>query len=165
MRKAFVFAGCAVIAAVVLGFTFFRDSDEDRIRKVLAELAKIVMVKDGDTLLSRAARLNSKLPGVVDEDVRVDVAELNLDVRGRKKLAEDGAKAGLLYQQADCDFTNVSIKLDPGGTVATVEAVGVVTATRGGERKADKRDVHFLLRKDGSWKIATIDVASRRPDE
>jgi hypothetical protein len=107
--------------------------------------------------------LNDRLPEVVDEDVRVNVSELNLDLRGRKKLAEDGAKAGLLYQQADCDFTNVAIKLDPGGTVATVEAVGVVTATRGGERKADKRDVHFLLRKDGTWKIATIDVAPPSP--
>jgi hypothetical protein len=44
-----------------------------------------------------------------------------------------------------------------------VDGVALVTAIRGGERKVDKRDVHFLLRKDGAWKVSTIDVASVQP--
>jgi hypothetical protein len=35
---------------------------------------------------------------------------------------------------------------------------------RGGERKIDKRPVHFLLRNDSGWKITTIDVATSRAD-
>lgn len=153
---------CAVVASVALYLTFFRASEEDKIRKVLTELAKIVAVKDGDTIISRTGRLRSRLKEVVEDDVYVNVAEMNLDVRGRAKLEDDAAKAGLMFQTADCEFTNLSIKVDPGGVVATVDALALVTAHRGGERQVDKRDVHFLLRKDGDWKISTIDVASKK---
>ncbi|MBX3212850.1 MAG: hypothetical protein KF850_12505 [Labilithrix sp.] len=159
MKRWAVVLGCAAIAAVALWFTFFRASEEDQIRKTLGELAAIVAVKDGDTLLSRMGRLRSRMKEVVDDDVRVHVAELNMDVRGRHKLEEDATKAGLMFQSADCTFASLSIKVDPAGTVATVDGVALVTALRGGERKVDKRDVHFLLRKDGAWKVSTIDVA------
>jgi len=153
---------CAVVASVALYLTFFRASEEDKIRKVLTELAKIVAVKEGDTIISRTGRLRSRLKEVVEDDVYVNVAEMNLDVRGRAKLEDDAAKAGLMFQTADCEFTSLSIKVDPGGVVATVDALALVTARRGGERQVDKRDVHFLLRKDGDWKISTIDVASKK---
>jgi hypothetical protein len=155
---------CAVVAGIALWLTFFRASEEDRIRKTLGQLAKIVAVKDGDTILSRTARLRSGMKETVDDDVRVNIAELNIDVRGRHKLEEDAVKAGLLYQNADCDFTSLSIKVDPASTVATVDGLALVTANRGGERKVDKRDVHFLLHKDGEWKVSTIDVAVPRQD-
>lgn len=164
MRKSAVVGACVLVAAVAIWLTLFRASDEDRIRTTLGELAKIVAVKDGDTLLSRLARLRSRMKEVVEDDVRVNVAELGLDVSGRQKLEEDAAKAGLMFQSADCAFTNLTVRVDPGGTLATVDALALVTANRGGERKVDKRDVHFLLRKDGAWKISTIDVAAVRQE-
>ena len=164
MKKWGVVLGCLIVASVALWLTFFRASEEDQIKKTLGELTKIVAVKEGDTLLSRMARLRSRTKEVVDDDVRVNVAELNMDVRGRHKFEEDAAKAGLMFQSADCELVNVSIKVDPGGTVAQADAVALVTAIRGGERKVDKRDVHFLLHKDGDWKISTIDVAALKRD-
>lgn len=163
-RKWMIAVACALVASVALYLTFFRTSEEERIRKVLDELARVVAIKEGDTIISRTARVRSGLRPLVDDDVRVNVGELNIDVRGRAKLEEDAIKVGLLYQRADCDLTNVRIKLDPQATVATVDAVARVTASRGGERQVDKRDVHFLLRKDGDWKISTIDVAPRRDE-
>jgi long-subunit acyl-CoA synthetase (AMP-forming) len=162
--KWMIAVACAVVASVALCLTFFRTSEEERIRKVLDELTMVVAIKEGDTILSRTARVRSGLQPIVDDDVRVNVAELNIDVRGRAKLEEDAIKVGLLYRSADCDLTNVRIKLDPQATVATVDAVARVTASRGGERQVDERDVHFLLRKDGDWKIRTIDVAPRRDE-
>ena len=160
MKKSWVVVfACAAVASVALWLTFFRASDEDRIRKVLTELARTVSVKEGDTLLSRTGRLRSHLKDLVDEDVRVNVSEIAMDVRGRRDFEENAAKVGLLYTAADCDFSNLAIKVDPAGTVATVDAVAVVTATSRGERRSEKRDVHFLLHKDGDWKISTIDVA------
>ena len=159
MRKWAVVLGCAIVAGIALWLTFFRASDEDRIRKALGELTKIVAVKEGDNLLSRMARLRSRTKDVVDDDVRVNIPELHMDVRGRHKFEEDAARAGLMFQSADCELTRTSIRVDPGGTVAQVDAVALVTAVRGGERRVDKRDVHFLLHKDGDWKISTIDVA------
>ena len=164
MKKWGVILACVVVASIALWLTFFQASEEDRIRKTLGELAKNVAVKDGDTILSRTARLRSRMKEVVDDDVRVNVAELGIDVRGRHKLEEDAAKAGLMYQSADCELASLSIRVDPAGTVAQVDAVALVTAKRGGERKVDKRDVHFLLHKDGDWKISTIDVASLKQE-
>ncbi len=154
-----VIAACVVVASIAIGLTLFRSSDEDKIRATLTELGAIMAIKDGDTILSRTGRLRSRLPDVVDDDVRVDVRELSVDVRGREKLTAEAARVGLLYQKAEVDFTSVAIKIDPGATLATVDAVAVVTATRNGDRKLDKRDVHLLMRKDSRWKITTLDVA------
>ncbi len=165
MKKWVVALLCVAVGAVALGVMFFRTSDEERIRKVLVDLAGTVAVKEGDTLISRAARVKGKLPELVDDDVRVNVPELSVDVRGRRKLEEDAMRVGVLYQKADCELASVSIKIDQSdgeSTTATADAVAIVTATSGGERRVDRRDVHFLLRKDASWKIATIDVAPRR---
>ncbi|HVH42266.1 MAG TPA: hypothetical protein VM925_07970 [Labilithrix sp.] len=164
-KKLGVALACALVAGIALWLTFFHASPEDRIKKTLNELAKIVSVKDGDTILSRTARLRSRMKEVVDDDVRVNVAELGIDVRTRHKLEEDAAKAGLMFQSADCVFANLAIRIDPAGTLATVDGLALVTANRGGERKVDKRDVHFLLRKnDGDWLVTTIDVAPPKPD-
>jgi uncharacterized protein YoxC len=133
-RWAVPLAASVAIALAALYLTFFRKSDEERIRRVLDELAKTVAVKQGDTILSRTARLRSKLPELVDPDVRVDVEELKL----------------------------VAIKVDPHGTVAQADAIALVSAKRGDERNRDRRKVHFLLRRDGDWTISTIEVAVAR---
>ena len=157
-KKLAIAGGCLVVAAIALFLTFFRSSDEDKIKKCLSDFAKVVEVKEGDTILSRTSRMRTKFKDMVDEDVTVSVEELNIDVRGRKKLEDDAAKAGLMYATASVEFVGTKLKLDAGGNVATVDTTAVVTAIKGGERQADRRDVHFLLRKDGDWKITSIDV-------
>ncbi len=157
---------CAAVAGVAIWLTLFRSSDEDRVKKTLADLATIVSVKDGDTIISRTVRLRSRLKEVVSDDVSVRVDELGMDVRGRQRLEDDAAKAGLVFQNADCTFVTTKMQIDPAATIAQVDATALVTANRGGERKVDKRDVHFLLRKDdGTWKVSTIDVATLRRDD
>jgi hypothetical protein len=59
---------------------------------------------------------------------------------------------------------NTKIEIDPAATFAKVDTTAVVTAVRGGDREADKRDVHVLLRKDGGWKIDTLTVTPSRDD-
>lgn len=162
-RPALVGLACALVAGVVLYFTFFRASDEDRIHKVLGELASIVSVKPNDTILSRTARLRSRMDRVVRDDVAVRVEELHVDVRGREKLEDEAAKAGLVYADAECTFVGTKIEIDPAGTFAKVDTTALVTARSGGERKLDKRPVHVLLRKDGDWKIDTLDVSPVEP--
>lgn len=161
MTRRSVLLLCLAVAGVALGVMFTRTSDEDRIRKVLQDFAAVVAVKEGDTVLTRGGRVKGSMKELVDDDVHVNISELSLDVRGREKFETSAIKAGLLYQKAECDLTSLSIKVDPGATVATVESVAVVAASGGGEHKVDKRNVHFLLRKDAEWKIATIDVAPK----
>ncbi len=160
MKKWAIAAGCAAVAAVALWLTVFRPSEEDRIRKVLDRFTKAVMVKRDDNILSRAARVKSELKETVADDVYVDVADFNIRVTNRAALAENATKAGLVFTTADCELTAMTVKVDEAATTAKVDALAVVTGERGGERKIDKRPVHFLLRKDGVWRITTIDVAS-----
>ena len=162
MKKWMVAAACAAVGIVVLSLTLFRSSEEDRIKKTLDRLVKTAMVKEGDNILSRTARLKSELAEVVDDDVRIDVPDLHIATTGRQQVVEKAAQAGVMFTSADCELTNMRIQVDEGATTAKVDAVAIFTGVRGGERRIDRRDVHFLLRKDGHWRVTTIDV--RPPD-
>lgn len=164
MKKWAIVAGCIAAAAMALWLTLFRPSEEDRIRKVLDRFAKAVQVKQDDNILARAGRVKSELKETVADDVYVDVADLNIRVSNRAALVENATKASLVFQSAECDLTGMTIKVDENATTAKVDAIAVVTGDRGGERKVDRRPVHFLLRKDGDWRITTIDVAQSRVD-
>jgi hypothetical protein len=164
MKKWVVAGACAAIAVVVLVVTLTRPSEEDRIRQVLERFAKAVAVKADDNILARAGRVKSELKETVADDVYVDVADLNIRVTTRQSLADSATKAALAFSSADCELTNMNIKVDDSATTAKVDALALVTGLRGGERKIDRRPVHFLLRKDGSWKITTIDVATSRAE-
>jgi hypothetical protein len=67
-----------------------------------------------------------------------------------------------MFSSADCELTNTRLQIDDGATTAKVDALAVFTGVRGGDRRIDRREVHFLLRKDGHWRVTTIDV--RAPD-
>ena len=109
MKKWTVLLGCAVIASIALWLTFFGASEEDQIKKTLGELAKVVAVKDGDTLLSRTARLRSRLKDIVVEDVRVDVAEAEprrprpAEARGRRDEGRPDVPEGGLRAREPLD--------------------------------------------------------------
>ena len=164
MKKWAVAGACAAVAVVVLVVTLTRPSEEDRVRQVLERFAKAVAVKEDDNILARAGRVKSELKETVADDVYVDVADLNIRVTNRQALAENATKASLAFTSATCELTSMTIKVDDSATTAKVDALALVTGQRGGDRKIDKRPVHFLLRKDGTWKITTIDVATSRPD-
>jgi hypothetical protein len=158
MKKWTVAGACALIASVVVWVTFFRASEEDRIKQTLGRLVKAVMVKEGDNIITRTARIRSELKEVVDDDVRVDVPDLLIASTGRAAIVEKAAQAGVMFTSADCDLTNMKVAVDDSASTAKVDALAVFTGVRGGDRRVDRRDVHFLLRKDGQWRVTTIDV-------
>lgn len=160
MKRWAIVAGCAAAAAVALWLTLLRPSEEDRIRGVLNRFAKAVAVKHDDNVLSRAGRVKSELKETVADDVHVDVADLGVRVSNRAALVEKATQAAAVFTSADCELTGMTIKVDDSATTAKVDALALVTGERAGERKVDKRPVHFLLRKDGTWKITTLDVAA-----
>lgn len=162
MKRWMVAAACAVVGAVVLYLTLFRASEEDEIKKTLGRLVKTVMVKEGDNIITRTARIKSELAEIVDDDIRIDVPDLHIATTGRQQVVEKAAQAGVMFTSADCELTNMRLQIDEGATTAKVDAIAVFTGVRGGDRRIDRRDVHFLLRKDGHWRVTTIDV--RAPD-
>lgn len=156
MKKSWVAAACALVAGVVLYFTVFRASEEDRIRDVVTKFVKANEIKKDDNPLGRMARLNTVFKDTVDDDVRADVAEVGIAVTGRKKLAEDATKAAAMFSEATLDVADLKIKIDDSKTTAKADC----TVTMKSADRTDKRDVHFLLRNDGGWKITTLDVMS-----
>lgn len=149
----------------MIGFTIFRASDEDRIREVLARLAKAVSVKADDNVLTRNGRIKSEMKELTIDMISVDVAELpDLRISTRADLADKATQLGAIYSPATVELSSTVIKVDPNGDNAKVDTVAVLTGTRGGERRVDKRDVHMLLHKDGSWKITSIDVLAPRQE-
>ena len=151
-------AACGIVALTIVSALVLRGSDEDRIRAVLVRFAKAVRVKPNDTLFSRNARLKSELKDLVDDDVRVDIDEIGIGVVGRPKLVEDVTKVGVMYGEASCDLDDITIRLDESKTTAKVDALAIVKT----QDKSEKRDVHMLLRKDGAWRITTLEVMSPR---
>src|SRR5690349_796123 len=97
MKKWTVATACALLASIVMWATFFRASEEDHIRQTLTRLTKAVMVKEGDNLLTRTARIKSELSVVVDDDVRVDVPDVHVSSTGRAAVVEKSAQLGLVY--------------------------------------------------------------------
>jgi hypothetical protein len=164
MKKWAIVAACAAAAAIALWLTLFRPSEEERVRQVLNRFAKAVAVKADDNILARAGRVKSELKETVADDVYVDVSDFSIRVSNRAALAEKAIQAGAVFTSADCELTGMTIKVDDSATSAKVDALALVTGERGGERKIDKRPVHFLLRKDGAWRITTIDVAAPSRD-
>ncbi len=160
-RKWAIVALCALLAALVVGFTVLRPSEEDRIRKTLDRFTKAIAVKPDDNPLSRMGRLKSELKETTSDDIYVVVPDYDVRMIDRASLVENATKIPAVYQTAECELSGMTIKIDEAATTAKVDATAIVTGMRGGERKTDKRGVHFLLRKDGDWKITSIDVAPR----
>ncbi len=157
--RALVAASCVLVFAIALWFTFFRASEEDKVRRTLDRFVEVVRVKPGDNLLARAGRLRSGFKELVSEDVHVDVPDLGIRLTSRDKLAEGATAAAAAYTSADATLTNVRIRIDESNTTAKADVLLLMTAERGGDRRVDRRDVHFLLRNDDGWKITTIDAA------
>ena len=156
MKKWAVAAACALVASIVLYVTVFRSSEEDRIREVVNRFTKVCEVKANDNVLMRAGRLQSTFEETVDDGVRVDIEELGMGISGREKLVENGTRAAGLYNEATIELSDIKIKIDDSKTTAKCDAVAQLKT----KDRSDKRDVHFLLRKDGGWKITTLSVMS-----
>jgi hypothetical protein len=160
MSRFRVLAVAAAALGAVLCFVLFRGSEEARVRETLERFAAIVRVKPDDNVLARAGRLRSGFKELVTDDVHVDVPDLSMRLSSRDDLAAGATSAAAAYGSADATLTSVRIRIDESETTATADALVIVDGVRGGERRVDRRDVHFLLRNDGGWRIAAIDVAS-----
>ena len=158
-RRVVLLGGAAVLVAALLAWFLSRPSEEQRVRATLERFVKVVAVKDGDNIIARTGRIRSGMKEIVDDLVHVEVPDLSLRVTGREALADGATKAGLVYSSADAELVGLEIKIDEPATTAKVDGTVLVAGVRGGERRIDKRRVHFLLRKDGDWRITTIDVA------
>jgi len=157
-----------LLAAIVLGAAIaayallLGPSDEQRVRYQLTRLATSLTVSDdtGTNPIAHLAHVNSEFAEIFDEDVRVHIPELTSLGQGRGELARIAAQAPMQFRSLKVSFEDVSIKFDGSGRDAHVEATANLRATRrdGGDA-SDRRAVTFqAVKRDGSWRISTVQV-------
>ena len=156
----------AVLGLCALGFGLYvllRSSDEQRVLAAFARSVQTVSVKEGDTPLSRLARINDTFKETLGENATVRVAELGVAASGRKRAAEAAAHAGTVYQSAQADIVRVDTRIDDAKQNAKLTATVVVTGSVGGNRRVDTREVNVLLHKGDGWRITSLEVLPASP--
>lgn len=158
-----------LIAAGILGLVyalFFWSTDEDLIRGKLAQLADAVRVtEDERNPLVRLGRVRQAFSEVFTKEATAAVPEHGEALHGRDALVQAAVGIGNIYQSADVSYSDMDLRIDPGGISAGVTCSATLTGARHGQPiQRDDRRVRFQLEKiDGDWKIVSVSITSGEP--
>ena len=161
-RRHWIGAAIALWLAFVV-WLLASDSDEEKIRARLDDLALAVSSRNDENLAFRRLRLKSDFEEMLTTDVRLSVPELPLTT-GRQELARLAGTAPRFFGELDISIGSTEISIDEATDVAT--AVSEVTVSgNSGEFRRDTRKVTFTLKEDGGdWLVSRIDVEPKRVD-
>ena len=144
---------------LLLGYGHFFPSQEARIRRMFAELARVVSVAPNSSPLANLAAGN-ELAGFFTKDV-----EINVDLpgagrhtfTGREEFIQAAVAARSNSRSVKVEFLDLNVKLGPDQRTAAIELTAKITQT--GERDFNVQELKFQLRKvDGEWRIARGDT-------
>lgn len=160
MQKRLMVGGIVLgIGLVLLGIFSWPSSDEEIIATKLAKLGEVIGVEGEENPIMRMARLNREFASLFDDNVRVHIPELNQSVRGRRELAELGARATVLYRTLTVSFSGQSSSIDSAANSARTSATAKLMGSRGGDLRRDERKVRFQWTKaSGEWLIDDVKV-------
>jgi phosphoribosylformylglycinamidine synthase len=155
----------AVIAglAIFLYAVFFAESEEEKVRGRLGELADAVAVREGETNpLLRGARLKDAFEELLAKEVVVRIPELAGAVAGRRDLVGIATQAASLWRTASFDLGGLRLELDEPKTSAHATGEIMLVGTRhSGEPERDERSVSIRLDKiEGRWLVVSIAVSA-----
>lgn len=165
MKRALPALALALVAAALVYVFFVRGSDEEAIRAQLARICETVRVREGSqNPLFYAARVRDGFAEVFDADVSVRGEELGGHVAGRRALADTAVGLAQRFQRAECELSDLDVRIDDARVSAQVAATARLTALGGdGVPRRDERAVTFLVHKrDGTWRVATLTLWPRR---
>jgi hypothetical protein len=155
-----------VVAAAILAGAFWLahvlfPSDEERIRRLLAELAQTSEVRPNEPPLAQLAHAN-KLIGFFASDVEIQLQDVPADwahIVGRDQLREIVLAGRSHLQQWRVAFLGFSILRDPTQPQAQVSTTA--TAEVNGEKNAIVQELRFTLqRTDRRWLISRVETIS-----
>ena len=149
-------AGAAVVLLVAVSTACAR-SDEDRIRRLLEELAQTVSVEDGDTPMIRQARA-IRLTTYLTADANVDIGAPFSPVAGRDTVLQVVAAVRVPAGGVTIEFNEVRVTIDPRTRGALVIATASVLAGSavGGEL-LHARELNMVFSEiGGEWLIDRV---------
>jgi len=149
-------AGAAVVLLAAVSTACAR-SDEDRIRRLLEELAQTVSVEDGDTPMIRQARA-IRLTTYLTADANVDIGAPFSPVAGRDTVLQVVAAVRVPAGGVTIEFNEVRVTIDPRTRGALVIATASVLAGSavGGEL-LHAREINMVFSEiGGEWLIDRV---------
>ncbi|HEX6278321.1 MAG TPA: hypothetical protein VFZ53_34985 [Polyangiaceae bacterium] len=153
------------VAAGVLGWLAFGESDETKILARLDELASAVETRSDENMAFRALRLKPIFEAGFEPGALLRAPELQ-DTSGVKALTALAASVPRFYGELDVGIGETDVHVEKAANQARVTAGVTVTGRIGGELRRDKRVVRFTLTKrDGEWRVELIDVAPKTHEE
>lgn len=157
-RRTLLWVAVAALLAG-LGWWFFADSDEAKIRARIDQIASAVETKADENMAFRALRLRRVFEEGLEPNASLRAPELQ-DTSGVKELAMLAASVPRFYGELDVSIGKTDVHVEPAANQARATALVTVSGRMGGELRRDERSVVFVLRKrDGDWRIELIDVA------
>lgn len=162
MSRRFAIAiGCAV-AALAIWFFVFRAGDEQRVRDLLARLARAAEVTPGENPVLRATRVREVIVETVAKDVSFQIAGLAEPSRGRDALIALAAQAPQVFAKAEVSLSGLRVAIDERAKPKSAHVEGdatVIGARHGGGEERDRRRVSFTLEeRDGAFRVTEVTV-------
>jgi len=150
----------AALCLASLAWALLGDSDEEKIRARLDQLAHTVSSKEAENLAFRALRLKKALPESLESSVHFIAPELRAS-KGLQELTQLAAGAPRLFGDFDVNVNSTEIAIDEAARQATVLSEVTLTGLSDQLRREARR-VRFTLREnDGEWRVSSIDVEAK----
>lgn len=151
-----------LVAMLALGaFLLWGPSDERRVLAALHELTAACSEQPGDTPNSRRARLLAGLARNTTAELVVLAPEVGA-LEGREAVAEWLALAHGFISRIQIEQASVSIADEQH---ARANLVGTLIFRSSIEERRDTRSAQAeLVRHDGRWRLARLDIGSRPPE-
>jgi hypothetical protein len=167
-RREWTLAAIGVLGFSVVGYGIFSaESDEEKIRAVLANLAHAVKVDpDAPNILVRAGKINQAFSEIFTEEVSYLIPERTSGRHGRKELARLATEVGPFFTSLEITFTELEIEIAEATSSAQVNGIAVGSGIQRGQRWQEERQVQFsLIRHDGDWQIDKLTVVPNSEKE
>jgi hypothetical protein len=158
LRKTFLIV--SFILLVVLGLFGYRllfPSDERKIQKLLSGLAKAASFQPNQGNLARIAKANS-VANCFASDVQINLPGLNPQVaaiNGRDEVMQMMATAQSVLQQAQVDFYDTTVTVEPGGEKALAHFVALAKINQDKDPVVQELKAG-IVKRDGHWKIVAL---------
>lgn len=153
----------SVLVVALVALWRYWPSDEQRIQRLVQEIAAALQPAAGETDVARIGRLAPLARGL-STDVRV---EGPTPLRGREQVMAAAMQAGRLAQRLAIVVRDVEISVEPSRTTATALVTIAVTGADSGTEGAwnDLTELQLdLTRQNDVWLVShVVPVAALRP--
>jgi hypothetical protein len=167
MNRGWALLGIAAGLALALYAIFAPASDDEVIRRRLAELEQVTSWDSSDqNPMQRALRIREVVLELFTPESLVHVADLPMPSPDRHALSLLAVDASRKYKAVTVDIDNVRVELSADENSAQVGSDVTLSAEHYGQHHQQKREVTMQwVKRKGEWLIARLDVPSENQDE